>query len=169
MVSMLVFVGTVRYHEAVKLPISSSEVALLFIPATLGFLGMAVTSYVNPSSDPTPVRVGSRFGLILAGFMYAYLFIAYLYPVIPGALGGGAPRRAQLDLRTQDVSPATLGTLCRCDAGGRATVRTQDVWVYPSVGDIAVTTVRPHPDLDAPAELIQLRKDVVTAIKWQER
>lgn len=169
MMSMLLFIGTVRYHQAVRLPISTSKVALLFIPALLGFLAMAVSTYVDPPSDPTTVRVGTRFGLLLSGFMYAYLFIAYLYPMIPGALGGGAPRRAQLDVRTEDMSAATLSMLCQCDARGRATVRTQDVWVYPSVGDIAVTTVRPHLESDAPRQTIQLRRDVVSAINWRER
>jgi len=163
-----VFGSIVRYHEAFETPISSTKAALLFIPAAIGFLAAAILMLVDPPDDPT-IRILPRAGILLAGFLYAYFFIGYLYPVIPGALGGGAPRRAQLDLKTEHISAATLKTLCACDARGQTTVRTQDVWIYPSTGDLIVTTVRPDPVTDSRLQPMQLRRDVVAAIEWRER
>lgn len=59
-----------------------------------------------------------------------YVFVVFVYPSFPDALGGGRPRRAQVDLKIESVSAETLAVLvARPSVQGAKVARTREVWV----------------------------------------
>jgi hypothetical protein len=98
---------------------------------------------------------------ILIGF--PLLFKAYAH--LPQSLGGGAPRRALLELRATSVSHQLLKQLAPNAATvSEAVVRTNELSVLSTVGNtITIATQgRDHPRLQ-----VELPRDAIAAVIWR--
>lgn len=93
-------------------------------------------------------------------------FVTDGYALIPQALGGGRPRPALLDVRTDAISIQLAQTL-GCDlSSGQAVLRTRIVWVLSSGTDqIILSTTAPKQDRHGSVR-IGLRASVINAITW---
>jgi hypothetical protein len=102
---------------------------------------------------------------LLAGMLLTWRYIDDIYPNVPQALGGAAPRCARLDLAAQRVSSTTLNLLGVPETGHSAPVATTpELLVHRETG--AYTLVSAGVGRTSGARMIQIRSEAVQVLSW---
>ncbi len=127
--------GAAIYLLAYLVFYSSTILAVQLAPVTRRRRGKPE---LNPGAIGRTAAKATQISVV-ASLLLLFLPIMLIsaYPAVPQALGGAAPRCAQLDIAGDQVSPETLAALSSntTQAGGNGIARTGPVWVYYQSAD----------------------------------
>ena len=87
-------------------------------------------------------RVAASVVLITFGGWLVYIFVIDIYPTIPASFGGGKPRTALLDLRSEFLSEETIHAVQRERQRRQSVIRTRELRVIASRDTIIVLSLR---------------------------
>ncbi len=105
-------------------------------------------------------------GVVALAISTIYLFVFFIYPLFPAALGGGRPRRAVLDINSSSMSPETTAFLgVRSSTRNPAPTRTRDVWVLQSRDTLMLFAHEPSPRRRT--DHVEIPRSAVYAIVWR--
>jgi hypothetical protein len=144
-------IGGDRVNDGVVLPIA---IAFVFIQ----------TLITDPKRE---VPLMARFYLVAVSLALATSFIVFYvtraYEHIPQAFGGGRPRRAVLELKAADLSPAMLRRLASLPAPGTAMTVSDEVLVLARLSESLI--VAPP---NSSGEVVELRDETIVGIVWRD-
>jgi hypothetical protein len=165
----LVMVGTTLL--AFVLALFGNQRGYIKLPWALIAIGYFVAMMTDfPSAVPVQEKfthLWMSFTLIVLSLFAISFFVLSMYGKIPQALGGGAPRRAQLDVKLDQISSELAAELLTMAPTAESKVgRTHDVWVLSLPGDVLL--ISPSRDLSQAHDRLELQRSAVVAIRWQD-